>query len=89
MINSNDLRTGNEVLVENPYGGGCYSITILQNWRDILTVSRRGTSGSRASDVWSEEEVYEITSKELCDELNEEIIAPYGWDISIIRSFCF
>lgn len=83
------FKSGDEVLIENPYGGGCYSITILQNWRDILRVSERRTSGSRASDVWSEEEEYQITSKELHDRLEDEIIDPYGWEITIIGSYRF
>ena len=83
-----DLRTGDEILLERPCGlKGCTSIIILQNWRDILTVRERRTSGTRASDVWSEPETYNITVKEMNERLMEEVIDPYGDEITIVVSF--
>lgn len=83
-----DLKTGNEILLERPCGlKGCTSIIILQNWRDILTIEERSTSGTRASDIWSEPVTYNVTVKEMKERLMEEIINPYGDEISIVRSF--
>lgn len=88
MINSNDLKTGNEILLERPCGlKGCTSINILQNWRDILTVEEKSTSGTRNSDVWSEPVIYDITIKKMNERLMEEIIDPYGDEITIVVSF--
>ena len=84
MINS-DFKIGNEILLENPCGKGCTSLVILQNWRDILTVEERSTSGSRASDVWSEPVIYKITVKQIKEMLEDEKIDPYGWDITILN----
>lgn len=82
MIKKQDLKTGYEILLEGQ-SRGCTTITILQNWRNILKIEVQKTSGSKASDVWSEAEIYTISAKELCNELNEEIIDPYGSIISI------
>ena len=79
------LTSNMEILVENPYGGGCDSITILQNWRGILTLSIKKTSGSRASDVWDGPHIMQLKEEELIKDLNDEIIEPYGWDVTIIR----
>lgn len=83
-----DLKTGNEILLERPCGlKGCTSIIILQNWRNILTVEEKSTSGTRASDVWSKPIIYNITVKQMKERLMEEIINPYGDEITIVRSF--
>ena len=81
-----NFKTGDEILIENPYGGGCDSIYILQNWRGILKVSEKSTSGSRASDVWSNEEKYQITSEKMYERLEDELIYPYGWKVTIIKN---
>lgn len=87
-FDSYDLKTGNEILLERPCGlKGCTSIVILQNWRDILTVEETTTSGTKASDVWSKPEIYDITVKEMNERLMEEIIDPYGDEITIVVSF--
>lgn len=87
IFDSYDLKTGNEILLERPFGlKGCTSIVILQNWRDILTVEEKATSGTRASDVWTKPVMYNITVKEMNKWLMEEIIDPYGDEITIVGS---
>lgn len=87
MFDEKDFKTGNIIRLERCYGRGCTELRILQNWRDILTIEMTGTSGTKNSDVWSEPVIYDITVKEMKKELEEEIIAPYGDDVSIIGSY--
>ena len=88
MISESDFTTGTEVLIERPCGlKGCTSIKIIQNWRDILRISVKSTSGTRSSDAWTKEEKYEITAKQLAEDLNEMQFGPYGDDISILKEW--
>jgi len=81
----NKFKSGNEILFERPFGlNGCTSIIILQNWRDILTVVEQRTSGTKASDVWSDPEVYKITVKELEKIIMDHKCDPFGNEISVV-----
>lgn len=83
-IYKTDLKVGNEVIVEEPTNvGEVYSIKILQNWRDILKIHERGTSGGKTSDVWNDGEIYWITLSDLVNELNKHILSVNGWNIYV------
>lgn len=84
MIKEEDLKTGMEIICTRPYGlKSCKVMTILQNWRGILRVEYTSTSGTLGSDVWSNPIIFEVTAKELAEDLNESIIDPYGDDVTI------
>lgn len=81
-----NFKTGTVILLERPNGlKGCTEIEILQNWRNLLRINVRNTSGTRASDVWSEPETYTVSEKTLKEDLMEEIYAPYGDEITFLR----
>lgn len=83
MFQEEDMKTNNLFLLERE-GNGVVELKILQNWRNILKIERISTSGSRASDVWGEPEIFNISAKEFTEMLNEEIIDPWGMRVSLL-----
>ena len=85
-VKEEQMKSGNEIIIEDLYAVGCISLQILQNWRGILRIKIQKTSGSIASNVWSKPEIIATSAKELAEELNLYILSPMEIDIRIIES---